>query len=916
MAGYLDIDPDSGVGNSHGRGKVVAMTGVFIAPHFRGEDKGEGGIRRVVEAQRRWLPAYGIEVVDREEDADVFALHAGNWYNTDKPIVAHSHGLYWSGYDWLKWAIALNKDVIRTMRQADVVTAPSEWVAQAIRRGMWIDPVVLHHGIEPGEWNVGRRGGYVLWNKGRVDAVCDPDVVSKLAALAPDAKFISTFVREQLPNIETTGVVGYEDAKGLVQHASIYLATTRETFGIGTLEAMCAGVPVLGWRWGGQVEFVEHKRHGYLAEPGNIEDLLDGLRYCQEYGARLGRAARSDVLRHYTWQQRMQPYAELYKRLHEASRDRPHVSVVITNYNLGRYLPDAVASVDDKDAEIVLVDDASTEALPDEVVSNPRVKIVRNSENMYLAEALNVGVRASTGRYVVPLDADNMLASNALVVLSDELDKDRGLDIAYGKMEVINSEGRYVSGWPPEAAELGEQLRHRNQISSTAMYRRSVWERVGGYRRRCHTAEDADFWTRALAIGFTGRRVTDAVTLVYRDRRDSMSHVQKDWAWHSWYQWSADLRRRSFAAGGQYIPTHEFPIVSVVIPVGPDHQRLVLDALDSLQNQTFQHWEAIVVNDTGEDLSWIHPWARVLSTGGAKGAATARNVGLDAVRSPYVMFLDADDWLHADAVRLMYELVKEHGGFAYSDWFVGETGEIKTAPEFDPDLVLRQLPYPVTCLYKTDDLRGKGVRWDESFDGKGWEDWDFALQVIAKAGICGSRVAAPLFHYRLGSSTLRDKAYIARDTMKQTVLEKWGAYITGEEENMARGCGCGGGVPSMFQYPSQNGAEPPTGQADPNSGKAVVQLEYTSDTGGTRSFTGRMTGVRYRFGVDLDHKVRLVYEEDAQWLLSLGFFKKHTPATSTSGSFEALEAKGPPQRIPARVGKGVMHPGQALVGVP
>lgn len=882
------------------------MVKVFIAPHFGGVDKGEGGIRRVVEAQRKWLPQYGVDVVDDPEGADVLAMHAGNWFDTAKPVVAHSHGLYWAGYDWARWATALNKDVIRTMRQADVVTAPSNWVAQALRRGMWVDPVVLYHGIEPDEWNVGDGPveGYVLWNKARVDAVCDPGVVSDLAARATDVKFVSTYVHNKLSNIHTTGVVGYEQARVFVQQAGVYLATSRETFGIGTLEAMCAGVPILGWRWGGQGEFVRHKRHGYLAEPGDVGDLLDGLRYCLQNRSRLGRAARSAVLRHFTWEAQIRAYAELYKQVAERDASRPKVSVVITNYNLGRFLPDAVASVDTNNAgatstEIIVVDDASTEAIPAAVLDNPRVKIVRNHENLYLAEALNVGVRAARGKYIVPLDADNMLAPNGLGVLAGELDKNRSLDIAYGKMRVLTDDGRdYVSEWPPERADLDAQLQHRNQISSTAMYRRSVWERVGGYRRRCRTAEDADFWTRALSLGFTGRRVTDAVTLVYRDRQDSMSHTQRDWAWHEWCGWSRDPGRRSFAAGGEFVPTHEFPIISVVIPVGAGHERLVLDALDSLQNQTFVHWEAIVVNDTGKGLPWVHPWARVLVTPGkgSQGASTARNVGLDSVRAPYVFFLDADDWLHQDALRLMYDVVKEHGGFAYSDFFEGETGEVKTTPEFAPDAVLRKIPFPVTCLYKTDDLRKNNIRWDTSFDGKGWEDWDFALQVIVQAGICGSRVAAPLFHYRRQSGTLRDKAYIARDDMKQFVLDKWGKYITGEEENMARGCGCGGGVPSAFQYPSLNGAEPPTGQADPNSGKAVVPIEYVGDDiiSGTRTFTGRMTGVAYRFGSDQDHKVRLVYEEDARWLESLGFFKKREGMQSDA--FEPLMAAGPPRR--------------------
>ena len=46
---------------------------------------------------------------------------------------------------------------------------------------------------------------------------------------------------------------------------------------------MTCGVPVLGWRWGGQAEFIEHGVTGWLAEPGDYKGLLEGLRYCLEH---------------------------------------------------------------------------------------------------------------------------------------------------------------------------------------------------------------------------------------------------------------------------------------------------------------------------------------------------------------------------------------------------------------------------------------------------------------------------------------------------------------------------------------------------------------------------------------------------------------------------------------------------------
>lgn len=887
----------------------MADVRVLIEPHFEGPDRGDGGIRRVVEAQHRWLPKYGIEVVKTLEDADVVAVHAGTWVETSKPIVSHCHGLYWEGYQWPRWAHAMNRDVIRSLRQADAVTAPSRWVADALKRGMWLDPEVMYHGIEPDDWPtpVSQRQRsadipveYVLWNKSRIDPVCDPTPVNELAQRAPGVVFKTTFGNKS-SNVEVTGSRPYLEAIQQVREASVYLATSRETFGIGTLEAMAAGVPVLGWRWGGQAEFVVHRKHGWLAEVGNYDDLLEGLEYCLANRERLGAEARREALTYFSWESRIAPYAEMYKRLAREARERTRVSVVITNYNLGKYLPQAVASAKQgPDVQVIVVDDASTEPLPDEVANDTTITIVRNKENLYLAEALNRGIGLALGRYIIPLDADNVLAPSAIKTLADELDKDRSLDIAYGKMHVLREGTResFVSDWPPAEANLDEQIEHRNQISSTAMYRRRVWDTVGGYRRRCHTAEDADFWCRALAVGFKGRRVTDAVTLVYRDRADSMSHTQRDWSWHRWYRWATDPETRSFAAGGAHIPTHEFPIVSVIIPVGNGHGRYVIDALDSLQNQTFRRWEAVVVNDTGSDLENLPSWARVVdTTEGKRGASAARNLGLDVSEGPLVVFLDADDWLHPDALENMFKTINEVGGFVYGDWFAVEPkGTVrKDAPEWDANMVLRHIPYAVTCMYKREDLLRGGVRWDEGFD-KGWEDWDFALQVVAKAGICGSRVASPLFYYRATTGTLRDQAYLSRDTLKQKVLDKWGDYISGKKENaaMAGGCGCGGGrFSGVSSYQGANGSSPPTGQADPALGEAV-SLEYTSQEAGSRAYRGFVSGQHYRFGTDDAHRIRKVYKVDVPRLLTLGVFRE--VSSDSYAAPEALEAKGPPVR--------------------
>ena len=99
----------------------------------------------------------------------------------------------------------------------------------AITRGMLVDPVICHHGVDADEWQHRLPAdNYVLWNKARADSVSNPDDLNNLAQLMPRTRFIST-LGAPAPNVELMGVVGYAQMKPLVQQAGVYLATARET---------------------------------------------------------------------------------------------------------------------------------------------------------------------------------------------------------------------------------------------------------------------------------------------------------------------------------------------------------------------------------------------------------------------------------------------------------------------------------------------------------------------------------------------------------------------------------------------------------------------------------------------------------------------------------------------------------------
>lgn len=301
------------------------MIRVLMIPELSRFDKEESGIKRVIEAYMKYVPQHGIRFVDApiedEESYDVFAVHAGTTsrYPKYKPIVAHLHGLYWTNdYQAVHWELKANANVITSAKLATIITVPSAWVAETIQRDMRVDPVVLPHGIEHQNWPSADDRGYVLWNKNRNFDVCNPHAVGVLAEKYPGIMFVTTFPPhgKNLSNVREIGVVPHDQMKKILRHATVYLSTTKETFGIGTLEALASGVPVLGFDHGGNKEMVKHGVNGYLAFPNNYEDLAEGLEYCVKFRDVLSVNAKRSAF-DFSWEKPAQIVADTYKRAFE-----------------------------------------------------------------------------------------------------------------------------------------------------------------------------------------------------------------------------------------------------------------------------------------------------------------------------------------------------------------------------------------------------------------------------------------------------------------------------------------------------------------------------------------------------------------------------------------------------------------------
>ncbi len=205
------------------------------------------------------------------------------------------------------------------------------------------------------------------------------------------------------------------------------------------------------------------------------------------------------------------------------------VSIVMTCYNLGEYLQEALHSAlaqTHPDLEVLLIDDGSTDpattTILDSLAPHPRLRVFRTT-NQGVARARNFGIGQATGAYILPLDADDRIlpeyAARAAIIL------DEHPDVAFVGCH-YRTFGLRQANYRPEEYRLPDML-VENVVPIASVFRRSAWEEAGGYCAELNSIEDWDLWIGMLERGRRGVVIPE-ILFEYRVRPNSnLSHIRQ-----------------------------------------------------------------------------------------------------------------------------------------------------------------------------------------------------------------------------------------------------------------------------------------------------------------------------------------------------------------------------------------------------
>ncbi len=379
-----------------------------------------------------------------------------------------------------------------------------------------------------------------------VTGLASPDVRLTLLGADTDTAPLGASMRKQLElmaaqdhRIYFGGTVPRSEVGAYIRDSHVVVIPSLwECWPNTAREALMHNRPVLATPVGGLCEMVEPSRSGWLtrdrsaeaigaaiaelaAQPGEIRRMIESGTPREVFEKLTDRSALVEGYR---------ALARFPQRTAPRTGEAPLVSIVIPYFRLDRYLRETLASAAAQThpaTEIVIVNDGSLR-VEDEIVYELAEEFgarVVTQVNSGLGAARNFGIAQSRGRYVVPLDADDVIAPEFVARCVRALERNEELAYVTSWVEYMDPSGRPASDENGGYYPFGNWsvLMERNNVGGTcvALIRRSLFERGFAYSTDLTSYED---WLLYLELHHAGHHggVIPERLIRYRVREESM----------------------------------------------------------------------------------------------------------------------------------------------------------------------------------------------------------------------------------------------------------------------------------------------------------------------------------------------------------------------------------------------------------
>jgi len=390
---------------------------------------------------------------------------------------------------------------------------------------------------------------------------------------------------------------------------------------------------------------------------------------------------------------------ELEKQKKESKKFKyqPKISLITPVYNPEKkHLIECIESVLNQSYpnwELCLVDDASTKKYVKEVLNNyskkdKRIKVKFREKNGHICVTSNDALKMAKGGYMGLLDHDDFLWPNALYEVVKLINQKPHVQFIYSDEDKLDYDGKthidpfFKPDWSPD------YLRSINYITHFAVLKKSLIDKIGGFRVGTEGAQDWDLFLRAIFyleknIGHCHpldkkNPIQHISTILYSWRKTTQStasekyaSIVKNYAYKNQKKvLEDDLKRRGYKGWveptkylGLWRVRYEIignPLVSIIIPTKDKYEYISRCLKSIIKKTTYKNYELIIV-DTGstdkkvwqlyEKIKKIHQNTKVLNWQKHFNFSSVCNFGAEKSRGEYLLFLNNDteiitpDWI-------------------------------------------------------------------------------------------------------------------------------------------------------------------------------------------------------------------------------------------------------------------------------
>jgi glycosyltransferase involved in cell wall biosynthesis len=186
------------------------------------------------------------------------------------------------------------------------------------------------------------------------------------------------------------------------------------------------------------------------------------------------------------------------------------ITVLFPVCNAEDYVAEALFSVlaqTYRNFEVIAINDGSTDGslriLQDIAASDSRVRVI-DQPNQGIVKTLNTAAGLAQGRFIARMDSDDYSIRDRFELQHAILNEDPDIVLVAGCFEVMDSDGEYIYREivPSNDRDIKRAMYVRNPIAhGSVMFRREVFEKLGGYSGDCGPTEDYELWSRMAEHG-------------------------------------------------------------------------------------------------------------------------------------------------------------------------------------------------------------------------------------------------------------------------------------------------------------------------------------------------------------------------------------------------------------------------------